>query len=111
MKHDKKVCEDCGKELRLIPDTNDEYACMPCLGNLLLSKLRNSEIPFESQNMPFELPTFNGYTVDKRLRQFRKVTGKDDKRMIEFVEFASSEGEELLEEMAEYFSFLYQGLE
>ena len=57
---------------------------------------------------PFELPTFRGYTVDKRLKQFRKVTGIDDKRKIEFIEFDSPEGFDLLEEMREYFDFLYK---
>lgn len=56
---------------------------------------------------PFELPTFRGYTVDKRLKQFRKVTWQGDERNIEFVEFDSPEGQELLEEMAEYCTFLY----
>ena len=59
---------------------------------------------------PFELPTFRGYTVDRRLRQFRKVAGHDDERSLEFIEFASPEGQELLEEMREFFSFLYGGL-
>ena len=57
---------------------------------------------------PFELPTFRGYTVDKRLKQFRKVTGIDGKRKIEFIEFDSPEGFDLLEEMREYFDFLYK---
>jgi hypothetical protein len=56
--------------------------------------------------MPFELPTFNGYTIDKRLKQFRKVTGKDDKRKIEFIPFDSDDGAELIFQMQEYFSFL-----
>jgi len=38
------------------------------------------------------LPTFKGYTVDLRLRQFRKVVGG---KLI-FVEFCSPEGDELL---------------
>ena len=57
---------------------------------------------------PFELPTFRGFTVDKRLKQFRKVIPQES---LEFVEFDSPEGEVLLEEMAEYFSFLYEGFE
>ena len=57
---------------------------------------------------PFELPTFRGFTVDKRLKQFRKVIPQES---LEFVEFDSLEGEALLEEMAEYFSFLYEGFE
>ena len=57
---------------------------------------------------PFELPTFRGFTVDKRLKQFRKAIPQES---LEFVEFDSLEGEALLEEMAEYFSFLYEGFE
>jgi len=46
-----------------------------------------------------ELPTFKGYTVDERLQQFRKVDR--DKPSIEFVEFNSEKGQELLEEYEE----------
>ena len=46
-----------------------------------------------------ELPTFKGYTVDERLQQFRKVDR--DKPSIEFVEFDSDKGQELLEEYEE----------
>jgi len=56
---------------------------------------------------PFELPTFNGWTIDARLRQFRKVE-RSNAPKIEFIEFDSEEGQELLEEMADYFSFLYE---
>ena len=42
---------------------------------------------------PYQLPTFKGYTVDMRLREFRKATfGKK----IEFVPFDSPEGKEVL---------------
>ncbi len=57
------------------------------------------------RNKPFELPTFNGYTVDKRLRQFRKVNRETG---IEFIEFDSALGQELLDEMGEYFAFLIE---
>ncbi len=40
------------------------------------------------------LPTFKGYTVDVRLRQFRKA---DYGHKIEFVEFDSEKGRKLLE--------------
>ena len=56
---------------------------------------------------PFELPTFNGYTVDKRLKQFRKVSHGDNPS-IEFIDFDSEEGQALLEEMREHFSFLFE---
>lgn len=43
-----------------------------------------------------ELPTFKGYTVDFRLRQFRKVDRS--KPSIEFIDFDSEEGQELIAE-------------
>ena len=43
-----------------------------------------------------ELPKFKGYTVDARLKQFRKVDMK--KPSIEFVEFNSEKGKKLLDE-------------
>lgn len=43
-----------------------------------------------------KLPEFKGYTVDKRLRQFRKVDR--EKPSIEFVEFNSEKGKKLLDE-------------
>ena len=46
-----------------------------------------------------ELPKFKGYTVDERLKQFRKVD--HNKPSIDFVDFDSEEGEKLLEEMNE----------
>jgi hypothetical protein len=42
------------------------------------------------------LPTFKTYTVDVRLRQFRKVDR--NKPTIDFVDFDSEEGRKLLEE-------------
>jgi hypothetical protein len=46
--------------------------------------------------MVTKLPEFKGYTVDERLKQFRKVDR--DKPSIEFVDFDSDEGQELLAE-------------
>jgi len=46
-----------------------------------------------------ELPTFKGYTVDERLKQFRKVDRS--KPSIDFVDFNSEEGQELLAEYEE----------
>ena len=46
-----------------------------------------------------ELPKFKGYTVDERLKQFRKVD--KDKPSIDFVDFDSEDGQELLEEYEE----------
>ena len=56
---------------------------------------------------PFELPTFKGYTIDPRLRQFRKVIPQES---IEFIDFYSKKGQELLVEMREYFLFLYDDI-
>jgi len=41
-----------------------------------------------------KLPEFKGYTVDDRLKQFRKVDHA--KPSIDFVDFDSEEGKELL---------------
>jgi hypothetical protein len=49
--------------------------------------------------MVTELPEFKGYTVDERLQQFRKVDR--DEPSIEFVDFDSKKGQELLEEYEE----------
>lgn len=47
-------------------------------------------------NMVKELPNFKGYTVDEKLQQFRKVNR--DEPSIEFVDFDSEKGQELLDE-------------
>ena len=41
-----------------------------------------------------KLPEFDGYTVDERLQQFRKVDR--EKPSIDFVDFDSEKGKELL---------------
>lgn len=46
-----------------------------------------------------KLPEFKGYTVDERLRQFRKVDKENPS--IEFVDFKSEKGEKLLKEFNE----------
>lgn len=46
-----------------------------------------------------ELPKFKGYTVDERLKQFRKVD--KGKPSIDFVDFNSEEGQELLTQYEE----------
>lgn len=44
-----------------------------------------------------ELPTHNGYTVDERLKQFRRVTWDSDGNPgMDFVDFDSAEAEQLL---------------
>jgi hypothetical protein len=49
--------------------------------------------------MVTKLPEFKGYTVDERLKQFRKVDRK--KPSIDFVDFDSEEGQELLAQYEE----------
>lgn len=44
----------------------------------------------------YQLPTFKGYTIDERLKEFRKVTrGKEP--TIEFIPFDSDKGKKILE--------------
>lgn len=45
-----------------------------------------------------QLSTFKGYTVDYRLKEFRKVIHGDNPS-IKFVPFDTAKGQELLEEM------------
>ena len=48
------------------------------------------------RDSPRRLPEFNGYTVDFRLREFRKVVyGKS----IEFIPFESRKGKKLLQKI------------
>ena len=56
---------------------------------------------------PFELPTFNGWTIDARLRQFRKVEQGENPK-IEFIDFDSEKGRELIEEMQGYFAEFFE---
>ncbi len=49
--------------------------------------------------MVTKLLEYNEYTVDERLKQFRKVDR--DKPSVDFVDFDSGEGQELLEEKYE----------
>ena len=49
--------------------------------------------------MVTKLPEFKGYTIDERLKQFRKVDRK--KPSIDFVDFDSDEGKELLAQYEE----------
>ena len=46
-----------------------------------------------------QLPGFKGYTVDTRLKQFRKIDR--EKGEIEFIDFSSIEGDMLLSEFIE----------
>ena len=47
-----------------------------------------------NENSMRALPVFRGYTVDVRLRQFRRVSSEG----IEFLDFGSEQGDELLGE-------------
>lgn len=48
------------------------------------------------RDSPIRLPEFNGYTVDFRLREFRKVKYE---KSIEFIPFESSKGKKLLQKI------------
>ena len=48
------------------------------------------------EKTPKMLPVFKGYTVDLRLRQFRKAVLDET---LEFIDFDTEEGEKLLSEM------------
>jgi hypothetical protein len=48
------------------------------------------------EHKPKKLPTFHGYTVDFRLREFRKAKlGK----ILEFISFDSPKGQQLLQQI------------
>jgi hypothetical protein len=51
--------------------------------------------------MAIELPTFEGYTVDTRLQEFRRVIRHEEGPSIEFIPFDSKKGQELLTRMYE----------
>ena len=53
----------------------------------------------KGDNEPYQLPTFKGYTVDMRLREFRKANFGEE---IEFVSFDSPEGKELLGRLKQF---------
>jgi len=46
-----------------------------------------------------ELPIFKGYTVDRRLKEFRMVVYHNEGPNIEFIPFDSPKGQQLLSEM------------
>jgi hypothetical protein len=46
-----------------------------------------------------ELQKFEGYTIDERLREFRKVYRKDGNFAIEFIPFWSVKGKKLLKKL------------
>ena len=83
-------------------EENSEPKWMTILRKFVMLNQTNSEdlntstIKLQEVKMVKELPTFKGYTVDERLKQFRKVDRS--KPSIDFVEFDSEKGQELLEE-------------
>ena len=50
----------------------------------------------KEENKTIQLEIFNGYTIDFRLKQFRKVDYSN--KTIEFIEFNSKKGQQLLKE-------------
>ena len=77
------------KALRMeVENMEDEYVCELCL-----RAYKPEEI-----NGVRKLKEFQGYTVDLRLQQFRKIAyGKQP----QFIEFTSPKGEKLLAQMHE----------
>ena len=59
----------------------------------------------EEMEKALELPTFKGYTIDVKLRQFRKVSHGEQPN-IDFIDFDSERGRQLLKEVRECFSFI-----
>jgi hypothetical protein len=51
--------------------------------------------------LPHMLPVFEGYTIDVRLGEFRKVTWTNGEPSMETVSFLSPEGQELLSKCEE----------
>lgn len=49
-----------------------------------------------TRDSPYKLPDFQGYTVDFRLREFRKV---EHGKSIEFIPFDSKKGMKLMQKM------------
>lgn len=68
----------------------------------MLRKARQvaKEVIGTQKPMPYILPTFMGFTVDVRLREFRRAIPGE---VLEFVDFDSERGHELLAMMREFF--------
>jgi len=49
--------------------------------------------------MVYELPKFGEYTIDERLRQFRRVYRKNGNLAIEFIPFWSVKGKKILKKL------------
>lgn len=88
--------------LKEIPEVDFEAACPVCggpgmrmggLGRKQWFRCRNCGMEW---SLPYKLPTFRGYTVDERLREFRKMElGQPH----ETIPFDSPEGREMLQQM------------
>jgi hypothetical protein len=67
----------------------------PHLNSILERKGNNMNL--EEQNIPIQLPVFKGYTIDKRLREFRKL---EFGQMPEFIPFDTPKGQNIIRDMA-----------
>jgi hypothetical protein len=56
-----------------------------------------TSIKIQEERNPRRLPTFCGYTVDERLREFRRVDNVS--LTIEFIPFDSAKGRKVLKEI------------
>ena len=86
------VSEFCRQKLRECSQLNRIELIVEEIQKKLNTKLNS----IGGIEMVTKLPEFKGYTVDERLKQFRKVD--HDKPSIEFVEFNSEKGKKLLDE-------------
>ncbi len=59
---------------------------------------------YESIQTPKKLPIFMGYTVDERLREFRKIDIAI--HTVEFLPFESDKGQELLRKYRRYLEYM-----
>lgn len=68
--------------------------------NYLRNVFCDDEPSDQNRNEPIHiLPTFKGYTIDMRLREFRKAALEEPP---EFIPFNSREGKKLLSELKEF---------
>ena len=89
------VSELCRRKLR----NQTQLSRIESLLKETLQKI-NAQLNYKQEvNMVKELPKFKGYTVDQKLKQFRRT---DRVKLInDFVDFDSEEGQELLAEYEE----------
>ncbi len=89
------ISELCRRKLKDIP----QLERMESLLAGIAVKLKCSTKFIQEVKMVTKLPEFKGYTVDERLKQFRKVD--QEKPSIEFIDFDTEEGQELLAQYEE----------